>query len=320
MRETTEGGAAAWIAPEHDASRPGNPVEPASDWYWFTGGGALVGSGAAADGAPVDGGPEGSRLVLFLFHIQRKAGTAGVWAFEVAGSALATIDHPQDTPAAWQRKAREIPFAWGAEAVRRDPGLKETTWGVAAVVQGEPDQRAPTLYVYGVRTGAPLDKRLLLARVPAAACDQFDQWRFFAGPDRWSPEPRGAVPVADNVPSELSVETFDVAGRPRWVMVHSQPPLEPQIMVRTADRPQGPWSAPTAVYRVPDVDRDKHYFAYAAKGHASLSAPGELLISYVVNSHEPELAQRDLGIYRPRFVRLPLAALVPGSTPIQEAR
>ena len=134
------------------------------------------------------------------------------------------------------------------------------------------------------------------------------------------PSPRDAVPVADNVPSELSVETFDVAGRRRWVMVHSQPPLEPQIMVRTADRPQGPWSAPTAVYRVPDVDRDKHYFAYAAKGHASLSAPGELLISYVVNSHESELAQRDLGIYRPRFVRLALAALVPRPGPIQEAR
>ncbi len=89
-------------------------------------------------------------------------------------------------------------------------------------------------------------------------------------------------------------------------MVHSEPPLESGVLVRTAERPEGPWSDGMAVYRAPEPNRDKSYFAYAAKGHAELSRPGELLISYVVNSHDLAATLKDAGIYRPRFIRVRL--------------
>ena len=57
---------------------------------------------------------------------------------------------------------------------------------------------------------------------------------------------------------------------------------------------------------VPEVDRNPTYFTYAAKGHLQLSRQGELLISYVVNSHEFGAMFKDATIYRPRFISIPL--------------
>jgi hypothetical protein len=94
-------------------------------------------------------------------------------------------------------------------------------------------------------------------------------------------------------------------------MVHSEPPLGRKIFVRTANRPEGPWSDPKCVYSVPEVDRNAAYFAYAAKGHLQLSRPDELLITYLVNAHDFGAMVRDASIYRPRFIRVPLKAILP---------
>ena len=95
------------------------------------------------------------------------------------------------------------------------------------------------------------------------------------------------------------------------IMVHSEAPLGSKIFVRTAPAPVGPWSEPRVVYKAPEPERDKSYFAYAAKGHLSLSPPGELLISYVVNSHDFNKMFNDASIYRPRFVHVKLDEILP---------
>jgi hypothetical protein len=94
-------------------------------------------------------------------------------------------------------------------------------------------------------------------------------------------------------------------------MVQSEPMLGSRIFVRTAPQPEGPWSEPKAVYKAPEPERDKSYFAYAAKGHLSLSRPGELLISYVVNSHDFNKMFNDASIYRPRFITVKLDDVLP---------
>ena len=120
------------------------------------------------------------------------------------------------------------------------------------------------------------------------------------------------APIAEHVTNELSVERLPGAGQSTWVMVHSEPPLGRKIFVRTATKPEGPWSDPKAVYSAPEVDRNSSYFAYAAKGHFDVSPPDELLITYVVNAHDFGAMVKDAGIYRPRFIRVPVSTFLPG--------
>ena len=76
--------------------------------------------------------------------------------------------------------------------------------------------------------------------------------------------------------------------------------------MRLGASPVGPWGPPFQVYDVSgDLEPDKDIFPYNAKAHPVLSEPGELLISYNVNSFDffnDVLTYPNL--YRPRFMRL----------------
>ena len=96
-----------------------------------------------------------------------------------------------------------------------------------------------------------------------------------------------------------------------FVMVQSEANLGKRIQIRTAPKAYGPWSAPVAIHTVTDVERDRSYFTYAAKGHARFSQPGELLVTYVVNATDFGIAFRDAEIYRPRFIRVPIESFWP---------
>jgi hypothetical protein len=172
------------------------------------------------------------------------------------------------------------------------------------------DNRAGLLYVYGIRNQSPLNRQLLLARVPAAAVQEPGQWRFYAGDGKWSDRHQDAAPIAEDLVNELSVEECTIEGGPLLVMVHSEPLFGRHIFLRTASRPEGPWSKRVPVYSVPEVDRNRSFFTYAAKGHVPLSRRGELLISYVVNAHDFGAMFQDATIYRPRFISVPLSVAV----------
>lgn len=294
-----QGRPTAWIVPDPNciSLRPWGRKQRASlGWYWLL------------DGAVVRKEPTGRpTLVLFLARIGKRAGNHGVWGFKGLGGALAVIDNPHEPANTWRITQRDNPHAIGTDAAAADGNLREISWGAAVYADRQAKSPAgDTLYVYGVKETAPLNKQLLLARAPASTVHQFDTWRFWAGPEEWSPNLAGAKPVADQIVNELSVDRVVVAGRPTFVMVHSEPVFGHHILLRTARTPWGPWSKPTPVYDVPGVKRNKTYFTYAAKAHAHLSEPGSLLITYVINSHDFGAMVRDPTIYRPRFIRVPL--------------
>ena len=299
-RNDTRSHPAAWIVPD-PLQLPANATIAHSErphgWYWPTGGGAVV------------SGPEGKpRLAVFLFHIGKAEGRTGVWAFKGLGSVLAMIDNFDQPVEKWQVKQYEIPSAISADAANADPRLRETSWGMAALRQpGGVDNRAGLLYVYGIRNQAPLNRQLLLARVPADAVQEPSQWRFYAGDGKWSDRHQDAAPIAEDLVNELSVEECTIEGRPLLVMVHSEPLFGRHIFLRTASRPEGPWSKRVPVYSVPEVDRNRSFFTYAAKGHMPLSRRDELRISYVVNAHDFGAMFQDATIYRPRFISVPLS-------------
>ncbi len=311
---STNGKSAAWIVPDSNAAKlnPAKPDEPSEPtWYWPTGGGAVV--EVIGPGPRIETPGRNDRLVLFFFHVGKQPGKSGVWAFQTIGSTMLTVDKFKSRPEMWQLRQLTIPFAYGSPDAKASKALRETTWGVAALRDSDfvGDWTNEVLYIYGVRVESPVNRQLLLAKVPQQSVDDFDKWRFFAGSGKWSADIRDCKSISDGVASELSVERLHREDADWYVMVHSEPPLGNGIFIRMASRPEGPWSEPKLVYRAPETDRDKTYFAYAAKGHLCCSRPGEMLISYVVNSHDFGAMAKAASIYRPRFVTVKLDDLLP---------
>ena len=64
--------------------------------------------------------------------------------------------------------------------------------------------------------------------------------------------------MADDA-SEMSVH-FDATGR-RWLAVYNDPTPSAEagfVSMRRADRPEGPWSAPEPLFRIPEPRSGKH--------------------------------------------------------------
>lgn len=285
--DPTTGKPTAWLVPT-----PQSCGEASGCWFWPVGGGAVV--------QGVDARP---RLAFFLWSVARTKEDRGIWSFRTVGGVLATVDDISAPVGQWRVDQHQLPHARS----RGEGGaMHDVSWGQAAL--RHVDCGREFLYVYGLRSSPPFASQLIVARVPAENLLDFDQWRFLAGPDQWSGEVERAVPLADGVPSEFSVERLDREGKqPLYLMVQSELPLQPRILMRTAPSPIGPWSKPKPIFTVPELARNKSYFTYAAKGHLALSRPGELLITYVVNATDFQAMIEDADIYRPRFIRVPLA-------------
>jgi hypothetical protein len=288
----------AWAVPATKVTDK-QPTGESREWLWANGGGLAV------------NGPGGSRrLFVFFFRVRTNPHGKGVWTFTVAGTTLGVVDNASEPVDRWKLRLLDIPHCPQIKASAGKPTDAEFTWGMAACLDAHTEQGdTVNALIYGIRRSAFLNDALVLARVPATAIDQFQSWRFFAGHDLWSTEAKEAKPIANGMVSEFSVERTDVAKRPLWILVHSEPLLGKRIFVRTAVNPEGPWSARKTVATVRDVDRSRSYFTYAAKGHAFLSRPAELLITYLVNSQEFGDLVNDTTIYRPKFLRFPLSAI-----------
>ncbi|WP_343671058.1 DUF4185 domain-containing protein [Chitinophaga sp.] len=156
------------------------------------------------------------------------------------------------------------------------------------------------VYVYGVHG---MEKGMVVARVKPAEFDHFDQWRFYDG-RAWVKEMNKAVDVTNKVSNELSVSPLPDG---KYALIFQEGGLGTTIGMRVGTSPVGPFGP---VIRLWDCSKDaeeKTYVMYNAKAHPGISAPGELLISYNVNSVEffNDL-QKHPHLYRPRFLRLKL--------------
>jgi hypothetical protein len=160
------------------------------------------------------------------------------------------------------------------------------------------------VYIYGIRNDIG-DKKLLVARVLSSDLTQFTQYQFWDG-SNWSPSISRAAPV-EQINNHLSSE-FSVTPLPdgRFLLVFKpNDVLGKTIAVRYGKTPHGPWGADIPIWTPPEAKISANIFTYGAKAHPHLSQPGQLLISYHVNSTFRENFS-NAGIYRPRFIRVPL--------------
>ena len=246
----------------------------ALDFYWGSDRGApadALPSPWAGDWLwPLSGLRVGPRLHLFLTRIRAKGG--GAFGFETVSTHLATVPNPEDPPGLWRPEFKDVP-----------PSL-----GTASVLRGG------FAYLYGIEP----DRKARVCRVEESRVDDPAAWTWWDG-QGWSPKAAAAVPLFSGAATEMSVSPFQDG----FAAVTSAPHLSPDIQVRTAPRPEGPWSLPVTVFTCPESGWKKGYFCYAAKAHPELDRGGRsLVISYACNSMSFADAVGDLRIYRPRFI------------------
>lgn len=278
---------------------PDPPTMPggAARWCW------------PCDGAVLIGEPPAQKLVIFYADLARRVEDPkpdDVWNFRFVGNRIAIIENPADAPDRWRVKQHEL-------APRHAPkGAPTISWGIAAIhdpaASNDPDAE-PELTIFGVDGSNTWDKLAMLARVPESKVHDFCAWRFWTGGKdgrpEWSAREAEAKPVMHNIVDEFTIHRQQLGDRERWVLVQGEPLLGHRILVRFADRLEGPWTDGRAIYTIPEPANDKNLITYGAKAHAHLSADGEMLISYCINSLDFGQMTRDVEIYRPRFIRVP---------------
>lgn len=261
---------AAWVKPEQP-----------DRWYW-----------------PADAAVSGDRLVMTLWRIQRQGKGTGAFDFAHSGGAIGIVENFKQPPEMWQVRQFDNPHA-----TLKDSPTGEIGWGGAVL-----EREGGWLYIYGVKEDG-WNKKLLLARVKGSEAERFDRWEFHAGGGKWTGKLGDAAVICEGVANELRIAPIQREGRTLWTMVHSEPLLGIHVMLRAAFRPEGPWSKPKKVYQVPGVKDQKGLFTYAAKSHPHLSPPGQLLISYVINTGDIWQTLNRGDLYRPRFIRVPYTEL-----------
>ena len=76
----------------------------------------------------------------------------------------------------------------------------------------------------------------------------------------------------------------------------------PDIMIQVGKTPWGPFQLAKKVWSTPEIYDDVDFYTYNAKAHPHLSKPGELLISYNVNSFDfADDIKKHPHHLRPRF-------------------
>ncbi|QRR01327.1 DUF4185 domain-containing protein [Dyadobacter sandarakinus] len=235
----------------------------------------------------------GKDVFIFAYQITNTHDKSP-FPFKETGNVLIRIPAGSPFPYAGQQQ-KSLPFnnyRSGEETISFGAGVFNNTEGA-----GEPDADG-FVYVYGIKGK---NKQLVTARVKPGAIDSFDQWEF-RNSSGWSRDVKSAGAISDSVSNEMSVSRL---GKGKYALVYQLGGILPEICMQVGPTPAGPFGKRIILYKTTSDIRDTDLFTYNAKAHPALSAPGELLISYNVNSFQFfDVLPKKPDLYRPRFVRV----------------
>ncbi|MCF2487404.1 DUF4185 domain-containing protein [Dyadobacter sp. CY347] len=180
----------------------------------------------------------------------------------------------------------------GAETISFGAGVFNNSESAG---EAEPDG---FVYVYGIKGKS---KQLVSARVKPGQVASFNDWEFWNG-QGWSKDVKAVKALSDSVSNEMSVSRLS---KGKYALVYQLGSIFPEICMQVGPTPVGPFGPRIVLYKTTNDIQDPDLFTYNAKVHPALSAPGELLISYNVNSFKFfEIITKKPNLYRPRFVRV----------------
>lgn len=230
---------------------------------------------------------------VYLFGYRVRNVSDGAFGFKEVGNTLIKIASDASAPFAGY-KEMDTPFykESNGEISSFGAGIYVNTRSAGAA---RPDGY---IYIYGVKGIA---KQLLVARVKAVNFEQFASWTFWDG-RTWVPDMQKAAAVTNSVSNELSVTALPDG---RYALIFQEGGMGKYVGMRIGASPAGPFGPIIRVWDCSPDLKKKTYVVYNAKAHPSLSSPGELLISYNINSVEfINDLNKDPHLYRPRFIRL----------------
>lgn len=237
---------------------------------------------------------------LFAFAYIIRNTTTNDWGFTETGNVLIEIPKGSKPPFKDHKQTVTPFYLKGTADTANDHG----SFGAAIFVNtkgaGAPDPDG-YVYVYGMRGKK---KNVMVARVKPASFKQFDQWRFFDGKD-WNADINQSANITDSASNEMSVTPLPDG---RYAMVFQVNGISSFVGLRIGKTPYGPFGKVINVWNCDSSTKDsKKIFPYNAKAHPHLSKPGELLISYNVNSFDFFNEIKIFPyLYRPRFISLKL--------------
>ncbi len=252
---------------------------------------------------PLDGVRLGRALLVFLMRVRSTrpdlpsgddawAAEGSLGFFEVVGSAARLVEDADAPLATWRPVPVSLPDAAGA------------VLGTALVVD------EGFLLAWAHRSDGALLARWTVDDAAVGHLADPQWWRGAGDPGSggWGPSAADAVPVVHDVPTEFTVHRH--GGRLVLTSV-GDPVARGVIELRTADRPEGPWSAPVEAYRPPEVGRSDT-ICYAGKAHPELTAaaPGGLVVTYASIRLTRAATLADDSVYWPRFASVDVDGLL----------
>ena len=241
--------------------------DPDGAWHWF---------GAGLATRPGD-------LQVGVLEFARFG--SGTWDWGWSESSVATLD--TDT---WQ--------VTSVDPLPSSAGVQWASWyqrsGGHVLVYGVEDQGA--------------QKYMHVAKVLGGDLADTDRWRYWDG-ERWVRDEAASARVLAGVANEYSVTPY----RDGWLLVtqDTSVPFSDEIKAYVSCSPTGPFTSGTTIHRMPEVGAagsygDPDVIAYNAHEHPELRDDDTLLLTYNVNSVDPDDLYADVSIYRPRFVEVTL--------------
>lgn len=258
---------------------PQTPLSEPGEWYWMGDGVAL-----------------GEAVYLTAYRI-RSTGKGGVFGFEFTGTTMIKLPRTSRPPFADQEQFDTpffIPETEDRGGVDFGGAIMANTKEAGAY---NPDGY---LYIYGVQND-PLVKKLLASRVRPEDIENFEAYRFWDGAG-WVEDINAAAAITGRISNEHSVTPLPNG---KYLLVYQEDAIGRDVAVRIGESPVGPFGPSRPIYTCPEPSFDEDWFTYNAKAHPHISGPGELLISYNVNTFDffGDFFN-NADSYRPRFIRL----------------
>jgi hypothetical protein len=226
-----------------------------------------------------DGTVEGSMLRVFALQFE-KFGPGG-FDFRWIGSSVASFSLPK-------LRLISVTPVTSSNGVEYGSGLLED---------------GGYLYIYGTEDLGG-DKYMHVARAPLGGL--LGPWEYFSSTG-WSNDPSRSLRLLHGVANEYSVTRVGAA----YVLITNDTNVafSRDIYAYVSCSPTGPWVGPTKLFTEPDYPFT-NVITYNAHAHPELTANGELLISYNVNSLVFQDLMNDVHVYRPRFIRVQLPPIL----------